>query len=394
MKKAVSLLLTILFIVTQFFAQSVPTPDHVVVLMMENYGYADIIGSPNAPHLNAVLNDSHAALFTQSYALYHPSQPNYIMLYSGNNQGVTNDNAVSNTPLHSCNLGASLIANNHTFKGYSEDLPSVGSLINSSGDYVRRHCPWTNWIASSGTNTLPASVHEPFSNFPTNTNYSSLPTVSFVIPNLADDMHNPTFPTLNYKATAISNGDTWFYDHLTDYINWAKTHNSLLIIDFDEDDGYMLGGVSTSSNQITTIFIGEMVQGGSYSNHINHYNTLRTLEDMYGLSYCDSSATSTPITNCWIQPITGLGEKSQATEITIFPNPASNSFELEFISTTHNSITISIFNHLSQKVADFKKEQIIGKNQIQIPVNGYKKGVYFIQVESPEGTTFKRLVID
>jgi hypothetical protein len=197
MKTKLFTITAIIAILGNTLAQSVPTPDHVVVLMMENYGYADIIGSPNAPHLNALLSDPNAALFTQSYGLYHPSQPNYIMLYSGNNQGVTNDNAVSNTPLSTCNLGASLIANGHTFTGFSEDLPSVGDLTTSSGNYVRRHCPWTNWVATSGTNSVPASVHQPYTSFPSNTNYASLPTVSFVIPSLTEDKHNPTFPTLN-----------------------------------------------------------------------------------------------------------------------------------------------------------------------------------------------------
>lgn len=289
----------IMGICANLFAQSVPKPDHVVVLMLENWGYSNIIGSANAPHINALVNDPHAALFTQSYALYHPSQPNYVMLYSGYNQGITTDNMSSGTPFHTCNLGASLITNGYTFKGYSEDLPSAGSLIATSGNYARKHCPWTNWIASSGTNTVSSTVHQPYTSFPTSANYSTLPTVSFVIPNLADDMHNPT-----NSVTAIQNGDTWVYNNLTNYINWAKTNNSLLILTFDEDTGSMVNGVSTTSNRITTIFIGQMVQGGSYATHMNHYTVLRTLEDMYSLPHCDSSANYNPITACWVPPCT------------------------------------------------------------------------------------------
>src|SRR5579872_6787143 len=132
-------------------AQTVPTPDHVVILMMENYGYPDIIGNSNAPYINSLATDPNAALFTQSYALSHPSQPNYVMLYSGNNQGITNDNTPSGTPFTTCNLGASLIANGKTFTAFSEGLPSVGSLASTSGSNARKHCPWTNW-QGTGTN--------------------------------------------------------------------------------------------------------------------------------------------------------------------------------------------------------------------------------------------------
>src|ERR1035437_5855033 len=86
------------------YSQTVPTPDHVVILMLENFGYNDIIGSANAPHINALTSDPNAAVFTQSYGLTHPSQPNYVMLYSGANQGITTDVIATNTPFSTCNL--------------------------------------------------------------------------------------------------------------------------------------------------------------------------------------------------------------------------------------------------------------------------------------------------
>jgi len=393
MKIKIFILTSILIVLGKAYAQTVPRPDHVVVLMLENYGYSNIIGNSNAPHINALINDPNAALFTQSYALYHPSQPNYVMLYSGNNQGITSDNIATNTPLNTCNLGASLISNGYTFKGYSEDLPAVGDLSTTSGNYVRRHCPWTNWLATSGTNTLNSSVHQPYTSFPTNTNYSSLPTVSFVIPSLIDDMHNPTFPTPNYAATAISNSDTWVYNNLTDYINWAKANNSLLILTFDEDDGYDVLGVSTSTNQITTIFIGQMIQGGSYSTHINHYNVLRTIEDMYGLSYCDSSANYNPIANCWIPGTTGIKNLENKEDFNIFPNPATESISLDFYSNSKQIIKIEITNVLSQTVINTNKDVEVGNNRIQLSTEKFTPGSYFVNIIDSQKSMTKKIVV-
>jgi hypothetical protein len=42
-----------------------------------------------------------------------------------------------------------------------------------------------------------------------------------------------------------------------------------------------------------------MVTPGSYSETINHFSVLRTIEDMYGLTYAGASATATPITDVW-----------------------------------------------------------------------------------------------
>lgn len=276
----------------------VPTPDHVIILMLENKGYSKIMEEDDnyAPYIKSLANDPYCALFTNSYGVTHPSQPNYLALYSGSQQGVTDDSEPTGAPFNTCNLGRSLLDAGYTFVGYSEDLPSVGALNFTSGDYAKRHAPWAYW-QGTGAYQVPASCHVPFSSFPSSAQYSSLPTVSFIIPNLKHDMHDPYIDA----GTAITNGDNWVENNLSSLVQWVKTHNSLLIIHYDEDEGVEVGGVviGGENNKIPTMFIGSMVQGGSYSNTINHYNILRTIEEMYGLPYCGNSASATPINFCW-----------------------------------------------------------------------------------------------
>jgi len=370
------------------YAQTVPTPDHVVILMLENFGYNNIIGNSNAPHINALTSDPNAAVFTQSFGLTHPSQPNYVMLYSGSNQGITNDVIATNVPFSTCNLGASLISKGHTFKGYSEGLPAVGSLTTASGNYARKHAPWTNW-QGTGTNQVPSSVNQPYTSFPSSANYSSLPTVSFVIPNLADDMHNPTTNTV----TAISNGDTWVYNNITAYIQWAKANNSLLILTFDEDDGTI--GVGT--NQITTIFIGQMVQGGSYSENINHYRLLRTIEDMYGITtYCGASSTSAPITNCWkATNTTGITQNEVSNNnVNIWPVPAKQNFNIGITSSISDIAVVSIYDLTGRVV---KQEEITiktGDNTFSIDAQNITSGVYVVKVSGKGINICKKIVFE
>ncbi|MGA2618387.1 MAG: alkaline phosphatase family protein [Thermoguttaceae bacterium] len=261
-------------------AAKIPTPDHVVIVIDENHAYNEIIGSSAAPYINSLAADAKGAVFTQYFALEHPSQPNYIELFSGSNQGVTDDSVPSGAPFSTANLGSELLSQGKTFVGYSEDLPSVGFTGATSGDYARKHCPWVNW-QGTGTNQIPAVDNQPLTAFPSD--FSQLPTLSFVIPNLNDDMHDGT----------IQEGDSWLQQHLDGYVQWAKTHNSLLIFTFDEDD-------YTQNNQICTLFVGAMVQHGQYGEYLTHYNTLRTLEDMYGLPYAGQSATAAAISDVWM----------------------------------------------------------------------------------------------
>lgn len=267
-------------------AATPPRPDHVVILIEENHDYSQIDGSAQAPYINAL--KSQGAWFTNSRAIEHPSQPNYLDLYSGSNQGVTDDTVPPPTmPVGGytvANLGGGLKAKGFTFGGYSETLPSVGSTASSAGTapntYQRKHNPWVDW-QGTGANQIPSAWNMPFQgSFPTD--FTQLPAVSIVVPNQENDMHDGS----------ISTGDSWARNNLDAYAQWAKTHNSLFILTFDENDG-------TAGNHIVTVFIGQMVTIGSYGENIDHYTLLRTIEDMYGLTHAGAAASASPIVDCW-----------------------------------------------------------------------------------------------
>ena len=244
-------------------------PSHVVVLIEENHNLSDILGNSSAPYINSLT--SSGALMTQSFNPpgLHPSQPNYLWLFSGSNLGITSDAVFpADPPFTAPNLGAALIAAGDSFTGYSEGLPGVGFTGAASGLYARKHNPWVNWQSNSpGPNQLPASTNQPFSAFPTD--YSTLPTVSFVIPNLCDDMQNAC------GGNSIANADTWLQANIDPFVQWAMNNNSLLILTTDESHGGDL--------PVTTIFAGAGVIPGHYSEHVTHSNILRTIEDFYGL---------------------------------------------------------------------------------------------------------------
>ncbi|SDS72879.1 Phosphoesterase family protein [Friedmanniella luteola] len=248
----------------------VPRPDHVVVVVMENKNRTSVIGSAQAPYVNALA--ARGANLSQSYGVTHPSQPNYVALFSGGQQGVTT-NACRDLGA-TANLGSQLRSAGLTFTGYAESLPAAGWTGCRQGDYERKHNPWVDF------SNLPTSVNQPFSAFPEN--YADLPTVSFVTPNMCHDMHN----------CSVATGDTWLQKNLDGYARWAMTHNSLLVVTFDENAG---GTV----NQIATVVVGQKVRPGLYAEWMNHYTLLRTLEDAYGLAPLGFAAQATPLRTIW-----------------------------------------------------------------------------------------------
>ena len=122
---------------------------------------------------------------------------------------MTSDATPTNLPFTTPNLGAELLAAGQSFAGYSEGLPFVGYTGNNAGGasgYYRKHNPWVNWQQIGGgpypPNNLPPTTNQPFSAFPTD--YTQLPSISFVVPTQLNDMHDGTVSQGDYLAAEQS----------------------------------------------------------------------------------------------------------------------------------------------------------------------------------------------
>ncbi len=239
-----------------FAAGNLPQPDHVVVVVMENHALGEIVDPESAPFINGLAEGG--ALFVNAFAVSHPSEPNYFALFSGSTQGVRDN---GDYLLDAPTLAGALGKMGKSFIGYVE----TGS--------PRKHNPWESFKNSR-------DVERNLSEFPSD--FSRLPNVSFVIPNLDHDMHDGS----------VRDGDAWLKAHLGAYALWAKTHNSLLIVTFDEDD-------YSAANRIPTIIAGARVRPGRYSERISHYSVLSTLLAIYALPPFAEAAATPPISAIW-----------------------------------------------------------------------------------------------
>ena len=261
--------LLLLLIAQQAMGGTLPRPDHVIIVVEENRAYSEIIGSGEAPYINSLAK--RGMLFTNSHGVAHPSLPNYLALFAGSTYNVTSD--VCPLELSGDNLADSLHKRGLSFAIYSESLPEAGAEGCMYGDYRRKHNPVAAW------NEL-AALSLPFSTFPRD--FSRLPTVSWVIPDQRNDMHDGS----------VAQGDAWLKRNLGAYAKWAARHNSLLILTWDED-------YNSPSNRVATIFYGQMVRHGNSMQPVNHYSVLRTIEEMYALPALNDSAQVRAIEGVW-----------------------------------------------------------------------------------------------
>ncbi|MGA8796796.1 MAG: alkaline phosphatase family protein [Candidatus Cybelea sp.] len=247
------------------------TTKYVQLVIFENESYDDVIGSPQAPYITGLSKTW--ANMTQSFAITHPSEPNYLALFSGSTQGVSSDQCPVSFSVQS--LGSELLKAKISFTGYAESMPydgftgcmAVPDTLPSGWLYMRKHVPWPDFTKIPGSVSIvyPGPLKKPPSLF------------TWITPNMCNDMHD----------CAISTGDKWAKKNLPKLIAWDQANNGVLILTFDENDG-------SPGNQIPTILIGN-VNPGQYSQTINHYSVLRTIEDIFGLKHLGESGSATPI---------------------------------------------------------------------------------------------------
>jgi hypothetical protein len=263
---------------------SVPNFDHIFVIIMENHRF-DALNQ--APYLTSLA--SSGALLTQSYAVRHPSLPNYLALTGGSTFGVTTDctTCFQNAP----NIAADRIGpSGRSWKAYMESMATPCSLTNTPL-YQVKHNPFV-YYDNIRTNPSECNKVVPYTQLSTDlASAATTPNFGWITPNMCNDAHDCSMAT----------GDTWLSQNVPAILSSPAftTQKSLLVVTFDEDDG-------SDANHIPTILVGSGIAPGTQSAvPYTAYSVLKTIETAWSLAPLTSNDTAAqPITDIFTDPTT------------------------------------------------------------------------------------------
>jgi hypothetical protein len=274
--------------------------DHVFLIYLENKGAGDIVGSPNAPYINSLINtEPHD---TNYFALGHPSDPNYIRPLGGSDFGI--DYNPTGNVIDANSLMQEMDQANISWAGYAQSMPTAGDLV-SSGNYSVDELPF-------------AQFNYVFDNTPAYLQEHLLP-----LTQLSTDLQDPTkFPEFTWiAADEDHNGEgpidslqgigQFIYSQLTDHQynvaaadqfvqqevsaienspTWtADGEKDAIIITFDEDNNNLSLGFGNEGNNVPMIIIpnggaesgANGMEAGPFTTdeYANEYSLMATIED-------------------------------------------------------------------------------------------------------------------
>jgi acid phosphatase len=247
-------------------AATVPAFDHVFIVVEENKGYSEIIGSPQAPYINSLASQNGLAI--QYSAVAHPSLLNYLALTGGSTFGLIDNCEPTACPIDAPNIADRIEGAGKTWRAYM-DAMTAACGTSSSGTYAARHDPFVYYNDIRNDPVRCANHVVPYSNLAADLgSVSTTPNYAWITPDLCNDMHD----------CGISVGDTWLKNNLPALFSspaWT-TQKSVLLLTWDED---------STANQVATLVIGPSVSPGYQSAAVyNHYSLLSTVESAWGLA--------------------------------------------------------------------------------------------------------------
>jgi acid phosphatase len=251
---------------------------HTWLIVLENHDYDEIVGSSAAPFFDGLA--ARFGLLTNAFAVAHPSQPNYLALWSGSTQGVHDDGVHT---FSEPTLADQLEKVGLDWRVFAENVPdgcftgaSASDGPDGSGRYARKHEPAIDF---SGVQDDPGRCAriQAFQAFAPDAAPFEL-----IVPNLCHDMHD--------CDTAA--GDAWLASFVPQILSsQAWKSGGLLLVTFDEGKG---NGPTTPSHVATLAIAPWIAPGTQFADRIDHYGVLATIEARFGLGCLAQACSSAP----------------------------------------------------------------------------------------------------
>ena len=241
-------------------------PSPVVVIFMENKERSSIENSADADYLKSF--EANGTSFTHYYAITHPSLPNYLAFASGSTKGKVGSDSISAGEISGANVFSQAQGAGVSWGVYEESMPSACYKGVSSGEYRLRHNPAMPF-ANIASKPKKCNKVVPYTSF----NVNSLPSLSFVTPNMCNDMHD----------CSIATGDNWLQANVPPMLNAGAT----VVITFDEGSSGTNGG-----GNVYAAVDGPGIASSTDTATYSHYSLLAALEARLGLTKLGGAKTA------------------------------------------------------------------------------------------------------
>jgi hypothetical protein len=249
---------------------------HVITIVMENEEDVDILGNAAAPYANRLI--PRYGLATQSFAIGHPSLPNYLALTSGSTDGVSSD--CTGCQVGAPNIVDQLEAAGISWKAYLEGEPTPCFTGAEAGGYAKKHNPFIYYRDVAGSRPRCKKLVG-FGQLEADLRRGRLPTYAWISPNLCDDGHD----------CGVAGGDRFLARAVPALLRELGPEGFLTITWDEGSSNRECCGAVAHGGHIATILAGPKVRRGARESlPVDHYGVLGTIEEALGLPLLGGAA--------------------------------------------------------------------------------------------------------
>ncbi len=276
--------------------------DHVQLIYMENKGVGNIIGSPNAPFINSLINSQDYV--ANYYALGHPSNPNYFRIMGGSDFGIAY-NPVSNV-IDAPSLMQEMDQQGISWVGYAQGMPFPGATT-AHGTYAPDALPFLEFKYVFNNTPAYLQTHlQPTTQLSGDlANPNTAPRFAWIAADSANNMEGPVNTPGSIGRWALSQltnhqynvaaGDAFVQQQVQTIEaspTWNSSQSDVIYVTMDEDSNNLSLGLGNQGNHVVMIAIPNQaaidagMQPGPYvvNGYANQYSLMSTIEYNMGVS--------------------------------------------------------------------------------------------------------------
>jgi hypothetical protein len=260
---------------------------HVVVIVMENKEYDDVIGSRDARYLSKLAR--RYASPRSLYGIRHPSLPNYLALIGGETFGIDDD--CTSCSVDGMTLPDQLERAGRTWRAYMQGLPHPCFKGAGHGRYAKKHDPFM-YFKSIRDSARRCGRVVPYTQLGRDLRRGDLPDFAFVSPDLCADTHD----------CSVRTGDRFLESVVPAILRELGPHG-MLVVTYDEgtsDRGCC--GVARGGRIATVVAGPDVRRGATGKGDYSLYSILRTVEDFFGLPPLGRASDARPLDALFEKP--------------------------------------------------------------------------------------------